>query len=103
MPAADGRETIRVQVALTGRSPEPSVQVVVHVPDERAATQLQLSTPTLRQHLWEQGIALTHMGVFAQTQQEKRRDVTGLGEEWRRLPRTPMPKNAPLDTDGLWA
>lgn len=106
VPVGSEGERLRVQVSLMPNTEVPAVQVAVRVSDEQWATQLNAQLPTLRQHLWEQGIALAQWTVQADGRGGGHRDPADLAEEWRRLPSAspqPLPALLAEPEQGVWA
>ncbi|MCX7643146.1 MAG: lytic transglycosylase domain-containing protein [Armatimonadetes bacterium] len=106
VPIAEDGERIKLQVSLPGKATEvPTVQVSVKVGSEQLATQLAQQFPTLRQHLWEQGIVLAQWTVVSGWWEGGRRDPAEHFGDWRRLPSAShnrLPTNFLLD-EGTWA
>ena len=106
VPVADGGERVRLQISLPGKAAEvPTVQVSVRVSDEQLATQLAQQFPTLRQHLWEQGIVLAQWTVVSGWWEGGRRDPAEYFGDWRRLPSAShnrLPTNF-IPDEGTWA
>jgi hypothetical protein len=115
VPTVDGEKAARVLIQMTGGKGQgtgegggnrmmPSVSVVVQVAEREAMNSLQAIAPTLRQQLWEQGIALAQFAVFADDAKRERRDPADFAASWRRLPSVaPSPSPQALDEEGVWA
>ncbi len=106
VPVAESGERVKLQVSLPNKVTEvPTVHVSVKVSNEQLATQLAQQFPTLRQHLWEQGIVLAQWTVFSGWWEGGRRDPAEYFGDWRRLPSAShnrLPTNF-LPDEGTWA
>ncbi|MCS7186423.1 MAG: lytic transglycosylase domain-containing protein [Armatimonadota bacterium] len=106
VPVSESGEQVKLQVSLTNKAVEvPTVQVSVKVSGEQLATQLAQQFPTLRQHLWEQGIVLAQWTVVSGWWEGGRRDPAEYFGDWRRLPSAShnrLPTNF-LPDEGTWA
>ncbi|MFA0758399.1 MAG: hypothetical protein PVTTEEND_001772 [Candidatus Fervidibacter sp.] len=115
VPTADGEKAARVLIQMTGGKGQgtgegggnrtmPSVSVVVQVAEREVMNSLQAIAPTLRQQLWEQGIALAQFAVYADDAKRERRDPADFAASWQRLPSVaPSPSPQALDEEGVWA
>ncbi len=106
VPVGSEGERLRVQVSLMPNAETPAVQVAVRVSDEQWAIRLNAQLPTLRQHLWEQGIALAQWTVQADGRGGGHRDPANLAGEWRHLPSAspqPLPALLAEPEEGIWA
>ncbi len=119
VPIAEDGERLRLQVSLLPKNMEaPTVQVTLRVSDERWAAQLANLLPSLRQHLWEQGIALAQWTVATDGREGGGHDPAEQFGDWRRLPSAslrsaklkapewvphlPAP-SSPTPDEGIWA